>query len=747
MNVLFNYCFNENILLTGYYIIHKNTIITIKINEKKERILGFGSKEIMNIAHQNRFIYQRFLESDYMKNKKSYKAINISITGNEFYIYIIRENIVLKQNIRKIKSCLSKQFTSLKESTITKRKTKKSILVENIVQNILRDNMNYYEQENTENENIDNSQKNKHLIEYGNSQSSALTKSTLNSVWNINKTQSKDNQNNFTSKKFLKSQILLGIFLIILLFLMIILFGEIRRKQKIIAIDCNNYLDLIQFIRIFQQYSAQFLTIACFVIKDNDCKSYISKMDTDDFNQTLFFMKQNEILAEYASHIINKIIINSELIKDQILLNLLRGNFSYYLVNKIKKENKYIITNNIINLSLNEALLLTINNMRIISSLESRARKRNKDHIYLLSGLNNPFENLNNLTTDLSEYQIAVYTYLMNYRGIVFRFNTLNQRFHTLIIKRNNELLNIVFILHDIIFLVKICQILIILFYLYTYNRVLAEIINSIIDKFDIVFDDELDFKKIFTHKINLLESLINEKNYNPGNTIHRINKNCNNYENLVRIKKKMEQNLNINKKFDNEEDKSLEYKDNQKFINWIDIYKKGYNKPYIIFIIIIVIIDYVVFGFLYGLWKRYESQSILTFDLIHDSWDFERLTLTIINYYHHMIFMNQTLDDISNNYFHENNNSCIENFLIILTKYNKLRKKIDNTDIIKSYNELCEYNCQSLYDFIGNISNSWIDNLKIIEIQYGKDINIQKNNFIQQCENSKTFVVNSVTT
>ena len=162
-----------------------------------------------------------------------------------------------------------------------------------------------------------------------------------------------------------------------------------------------------------------------------------------------------------------------------------------------------------------------------------------------------------------------------------------------------------------------------------------------------------------------------------------------------------MEQNLNINKKFDNEEDKSLEYKDNQKFINWIDIYKKGYNKPYIIFIIIIVIIDYVVFGFLYGLWKRYESQSILTFDLIHDSWDFERLTLTIINYYHHMIFMNQTLDDISNNYFHENNNSCIENFLIILTKYNKLRKKIDNTDIIKSYNELCEYNCQSLYDFI----------------------------------------------
>ena len=64
---------------------------------------------------------------------------------------------------------------------------------------------------------------------------------------------------------------------------------------------------------------------------------------------------------------------------------------------------------------------------------------------------------------------------------------------------------------------------------------------------------------------------------------------------------------------------------------------------------------------------------------------------------------------------------SCIENFLIILTEYNKLRKKIDNTDIIKSYNELFEYNCQSLYNFIGNISNSWIDTLKMIEMNMEK--------------------------
>ena len=127
----------------------------------------------------------------------------------------------------------------------------------------------------------------------------------------------------------------------------------------------------------------------------------------------------------------------------------------------------------------------------------------------------------------------------MNFRGTVLRFTTLNQRFHYLINKRNDELLYFIYILHHIIFFVMILQIITILFYLYTFNLVLAEIINSLIAKFDIIFDNELDFKQMYIRKINLLESLINEKNYNPGNTINRINKNCNNYENLVRIKKK----------------------------------------------------------------------------------------------------------------------------------------------------------------------------------------------------------------
>jgi hypothetical protein len=474
---------------------------------------------------------------------------------------------------------------------------------------------------------------------------------------------------------------------------MILFISEIRSKQNMISNDINNYLDLIQFVRVFQQFSVQFLSIVCVVIKDDYCKSYISQFDTDDFNQTLFFFEQNKIMTEYGLDSINKLIVESELIKDSILLGLLKNNFSYYSISKKKVGDKYNITSNIINISLNDALLLTSNNMRIISSSESRAKNRNKEPIYLLSGFNDPFGNFNNVTEDLSAYQIATYTYLMNFKGTVFRFTSLNHRFHELIFKRNNELLNFVYILHNIIFIVMIFQIITILFYLYTYNLILAEIINSIIAKFDIKFENDLDFKKLFARKINLLESLVDEKNYNPGNTINNINKNCNIYENLIGINKKTEQRMNINKKNDKDEEKYVIYKDNQKFIKWNDIYNKGYDKFYIICIMIITIIDVIVYGIIYGVWKSYESRTLLTFNLIRDAWDFERNTLKIINFYHHMIFLNQSLDDISNDYFAENIYSCSENLMMILTDYTKLRRRKEKTDVIKSYFDFCDFN------------------------------------------------------
>ena len=39
-------------------------------------------------------------------------------------------------------------------------------------------------------------------------------------------------------------------------------------------------------------------------------------------------------------------------------------------------------------------------------------------------------QNLKNMTDDLSDYQIAVYTYILNFKNFSIRFSNLNQRFH-----------------------------------------------------------------------------------------------------------------------------------------------------------------------------------------------------------------------------------------------------------------------------------------------------------------------------
>ena len=643
LSLLFNHCIKENIVLSGHFFINKNTIMTIKREGEREKICGCGTKDIMNAAFQKKLNYLKFLETDFMKNKLSKEFFSIDFNKNQFLIYNIIENKIKKKKFI-IKDGLNKQYTNFRGIKFSRKNTKKHNL--NPIEEY---NMKYglidsenIEEENSKDENIDNIQKVRNFIEDNASQSSALTKSSLSSFWNINKSQAREKRNNFVNKKFYKWQIILGALLLILLILMILLILKIKIKQNEISIDCNNYLDLIQFIRVFQQFSVQLLSIACVSLSPNgDCKSYISQFDNDNFNQTLFIMEQNNVLAEEGSESISQLIINSELIHDEVLKGLLKENFTYNLISKKKVYDYYNVSSILMNISLNDALLLTSNNMRIIVSSESRSKNREKDPIYLLSGFKNPFENIKNLKEDLSDYQISVYTYLMNFRGIVLRFTVLNQRFHTLINIRNKELLDLVYIFHNIIFVVMIFQIIIILFYLYTYNSVLSEIINSLIAKFDIIFDSENDFKKLFTHKINLLESIVEQKNHNLGKCINDINNNSIKYENLVGLNKKNEQRLNVNKQNETDEENQIVFKDNQKFINWIYIYKKGYDKFYIIFTIFIGIIDVIIYGVIFGIWKIYERDSVITLGLINDSWGFERHTLRLINYYHQMIFMN----------------------------------------------------------------------------------------------------------
>ena len=586
------------------------------------------------------------------------------------------------------------------------------------------------------------------ILEETASLSSQNKKSSANSFFNLNKMMSRGDQNKFSSKKFLNLQILLGVFLVILLTLMILLIFQIKLLQETISIYCENYFDLHQFVRTFHQFSYGFLTVVCLVKTDTgNCEEYLSSLDTKEFNQTLFLSEQNGILAEYCSNSTNKIIANSETIHDDKLMELFKGNISYNIINIKKINNTYNISYSVIQIGLSDALLLLSNNMRIIISPESKIKTRQKEPIFLVSGLESPFENIKNKNDELSDYQISVYTYLINYKIFVQKFASLSQRLNELINLKNKRLIHIVNIFHNVIFVVVIFQIIVIIFYLFTYNKVLAHILNSIFIKFDLVFDDENDFKKLFKIKINHLDSIINVYSKNPINSINEINNNYIKYKGLLSNKKKNEQRLNMNKKQIKEEGETMLFKDNQKYVNWKDIYNGGYDRFYIIFSIIITIISIAIYAIVLIIWSDYRFKSETTLELIFYSWNFERNTLRLVNFYNTMIFNNQTLDNIKKDYFANNDYSAIENIFQILYSYFELRKKRQKIpSIYKAFSYFCDYNCHSLYNVMNSIEeSSFSTTLIIMKQKYNIDPEDLLKDFILECEKTQTFIGNSV--
>jgi hypothetical protein len=219
-------------------------------------------------------------------------------------------------------------------------------------------------------------------------------------------------------------------------------------------------------------------------------------------------------------------------------------------------------------------------------------------------------------------------------------------------------------------------------------------------------------------------------------------------YKNLLSSQKKNKQRLNMNKKNFEQEDENIVFRDNQKYVRWIEIYKKGYDKLYITFTIIIAIIDLIVYSLVFGIWSDYSMKSEATLELINYSWNFEHYTLRLVNFYNIMIFNNQTLDDITRDFFSNTKYNCIERIQQILYSYYELRQKRQKiTNIYKTFDEYTNYNCKSLYDYIYSIKdNSFTMTLQIMEDKYNKSIDSLKKDFIKECETTQSFIGNSVT-
>ena len=293
----------------------------------------------MDIVFKSKLNFNIFKESNFMKNKLIQYAFSLTMNNIDFNAYIINE--IKKKKKKSVKNKISQKFGSNIDIINKEISNIDSSPNDNFLSNIRESEV--LDDKIIEDISNNNTSSNNHhhinnindILEETASQSSALTKSSGNSFWNINKGNSRDEQNNFSSKKFLNLQLLLGGLLLGLLILMIILISELNLLKSTLSQYYNNYFDLHQFVRTFQQFSYGFMSVVCIAMDDNgNCKEYLSSLDTKEFNQTLFTNEQNELLSESCSDSIAKIIMNSETIHDNKLIGLFKGNISYNIVNR-----------------------------------------------------------------------------------------------------------------------------------------------------------------------------------------------------------------------------------------------------------------------------------------------------------------------------------------------------------------------------------------------------------------------------
>jgi hypothetical protein len=298
----------ENIFLNGAFYINEHTFVTIKnSNSTKEKIFGCGNGGVMEIMYKNKLKFSKFKESLYMKNKLIKNSYSFDANNNIFNIY----------NLTEIKR---KKKAERKEIEISKNSTKN------------KDDLTFKDDNTNKNYSVDdhdlegsssgnpNDKKINNILEENISQNSVKTKSSGNSFWNINKNTEKEDQNSFSSKAFLNLQILVGGMFLLLFILIIILILQLQSLKSTISDYTDKYFNFLEFIRGFHQFSYIFATLTCIVRYDNGtCSDYISALDTEEFNQSLFLMEQCEILSESISVNVRNLIITSETVNDKEL--------------------------------------------------------------------------------------------------------------------------------------------------------------------------------------------------------------------------------------------------------------------------------------------------------------------------------------------------------------------------------------------------------------------------------------------
>ena len=722
LNLIYPLDITKKILLTGFYSIDKNIVITLDKNtneSKREIVLNPDQKKI-----ESEIGNYSFNEIDIIKYKKNDKYYNGKklLFLTKFFVNPNRYNIYSIFHIEKQRTYKMDKFSEgIQKNNNIYDDTKSNIYAgaESI------NNFNFTMQ----------------------SQASSTFNQMTSDVPNFRKRDKSGKKDSKKSSYFKYYQIcLLFLAFGILLFQVI---AHIALTISITHIDRKSdaLIRLKNYYGIINNMFTTTVSLACLAAspKDTNCVSIVNFFEKGILKRegmplSVFLFAQNkgttnalisvrekilELLSNSNDETLNSL-INSEIVTIAISQNITKDGTKLIA----KKENIPFI----------DALNYVTGGFIVLTSNDTYLN----DAIYILNKIDynadwisseEPFRNVKSEGQKLlSQYQIRFYYLILNYQIFLQKLNAITDQ---LGVTSTETVLSNVSTIKFFIILILIVHILlqaIIYFYIQGYFKILSELFNDIDKKMELK-NDEISVRDMFLQKIEKLKIIISLYKQDIYQAIVDLNFIYDNYKKFTEEKNKEMAKFLKKEKYSNPNDKMLtsQIKKNKEIQNIISSLQS--NQLYLSSLIFCSLVSIVICVALYILWISYENIYHRIFYLIEAHGNLSNDAYKMVNYYQLMLYNSITFDDINN--FEGLNTAKGEDFFAKL--YTDLEELYESRKYmlnLKDYNldnidQYFNHTCPSFYDQLYQTTES------LMRIPFSRNF---KGFFIETCEIGNVF-------
>ena len=721
LNLIYPLGMAKQILLTGFYSVDRNIIITLdkSTNEnKKEIVLNSGESkfksEIGNYSTQETELIKYKKKDKYYNGKKLFFVTKFYVNPHIYNIYSL--------------------FTTEKQKTYKKEK-----IMDGIARNNLYDIESRFGGGESTTQNLNFMQ----------TQTSSTFNQITKDVQNFKRREKggkKDNKKIYYLKYYQ-----IGLLIIALVILLFQFLSHILLNYSIKGIDNKNsvLMMLKNYFGIFNNIFTSTLSLACLAENESGkkCQSMVSYFEKE-FSQRkpgpplvleiYTFMKNYGMCFQISAvrQLIVRFLTNSN---DETMNELINSNMTSLIIseNYTKDGNKLT------------AHKQTKTFMDVLNHLTAALVVLNSDDnylnyaVYIVNRFNlseswtsseEPFKYVHT-TQQLSDYQKYFYLLLLNYQPFLDRMEYI-----TGILLRKTEQtiqLNIsyIYIIIVIVLLAYILLIIVIYLYIQRYYKIIAELLDGIEKKMELK-NEQISVREMFLQKIEKLRIIISLYKQDIYQAIVDLNFIYDNYKKFIDEKnKEMAKYLKKEKYFI---ENNYNSKDKTKKIIQTHISSIKSNLIYLYFIIFIFVVSIASSITLYLLWNEYKSKYNKIYYLIKSHGNLSNDAYKIVNYYQLMLYNSFTLEDI-NSY---------EKFDV--SKGDDLFRKLytDIEDIYESnkYNQnIAEYRLNNIDIYFNYTCKTFFDSLYETNSNLKQKENpTQQNYFIEICETANIFKSNN---